>query len=473
MSLPPMLFRAALTSALALALAGCREDVGRDISQEPMFVPAAGAELYDLEPAPAWEELPPAPPAPIGRPVAYDDGYGYAERAYAMDRAFYDVPPDYGFAYEDADPWVWRTDDDYMMFVELIDGGYRRYYYEPGADYPYFIRDPHYGYGFDRGGALVTVYNPSGVLLPYDYLADGAIRAGRYRGRGRVLYETAVHERRLPIVREAWLSRRPTLVASQRPWMEAAVRQKDWRKYRERHDHREIRQFVGERERRKAVIARAERQDFRQAAARAHDVRESRRDERSDERERRAERGAPRLEHAVREERVRPERPERPARVSVERDQVRAAREARPERVARGEGRKEDRPARIEPRREQRSVAARAPRPERVARADDRREGREAPAARVERRRDEQVKVAAPSRPEQRATRPEVRQGDRRPDRAERRAPKPDQQAEQRRVERPARAERNERGRPERAEQRAEAPTRDRGGERGGKPPKD
>ncbi|MDF2900150.1 MAG: hypothetical protein K0Q62_209 [Phenylobacterium sp.] len=476
MSLPPMLFRAALTSALALALAGCREDVGRDISQEPMFVPAAGAELYDLEPAPAWEELPPAPPAPIGRPVAYDDGYGYAERAYAMDRAFYDVPPDYGFAYEDADPWVWRTDDDYMMFVELIDGGYRRYYYEPGADYPYFIRDPHYGYGFDRGGALVTVYNPSGVLLPYDYLADGAIRAGRYRGRGRVLYETAVHERRLPIVREAWLSRRPTLVASQRPWMEAAVRQKDWRKYRERHDHREIRQFVGERERRKAVIARAERQDFRQAAARAHDVRESRRDERwerSDERERRAERGAPRLEHAVREERVRPERPERPARVSVERDQARAAREARPERIARAEGRKEDRPARIEPRREQRSVAARAPRPERVARADDRREGREAPAARVERRRDEQVKVAAPSRPEQRATRPEVRQGDRRPDRAERRAPKPDQQAEQRRVERPARAERNERGRPERAEQRAEAPTRDRGGERGGKPPKD
>jgi hypothetical protein len=493
MSLPPMLFRAALTSALALALAGCREDVGRNISQEPMFVPAAGAELYDLAPAPTWEELPPAPPAPIGRPVSYDDGYGYAERAYAIDRAFYDIPPDYGFAYEDADPWVWRTDDGYMLFVEPISGGYRRYYYEPGASYPYFIRDPDYGYGFDRGGILVTVYNPSGGLLPYDYLDDGAIRAGRYRGRARVLYETAVYERRLPIARETWISRRPTLVASQRPWMEAAVRQKDWRKYRERHDHREIHQFVGERERRKAVIARAERQDFRQAAARAHDVRESRRDEASErdrwgDQERRAERGAPRLEHAVREERVRPERPERRARVSVERprgDQTRPAREARPERLDRAEGRREDRPARIEPRREERPVAARAPRPERVARADDRREGREAPAPRVERRRDEQVKVAAPSRPE-RAARPDVRQEERRPDRVERRAPKPDQQAEQRRVERPARAERNERGRPERAELRAEAPARAKpearqraerpeapARDRGGKSPKD
>lgn len=468
MPLRPTHFRVALTSALALVLAGCRDEVRPDVAPEPMFVPAAGAELYDLQPAPAWEELPPAPPAPIGRPVAYDEGYGYAERAYAMDRAFYDVPPDYGFAYEDADPWVWRTDDDYMLFVEPVSGGYRRYYYEPGADYPYFIRDPDYGYGFDRGGVLVTVYNPSGVLLPYDYLDDGAIRAGRYRGRGRVLYETAVYERRLPIVREAWLSRRPTLVASQRPWMEAAVRQKDWRKYRERHEHREIRHFVGERERRKAVIARAERQDFRQAAARAHDVRESRREERwkrSDERERRAERKAPRLEHAVHEERGRSERserperparvPERPARVNVERpraDQARPAREARPERVARAEARKEARPARVEP------------------------------------RRDEQVKIAAPSRPE-RAARPHGRQEDRRPDRVERRAPKPE--AAQRRVERPARAERAERERPGRAELRAEAPARakpqarqraerpeaparggERGGERGGKSPK-
>ena len=494
MSLRPMLFRAALTSALALTLAGCREDAGPDLSQEPMFIPAAGAEI--LEPAPAWQELPPAPPAPVGRPVAYDDGYGYAEQAYAMDRAFYDIPPDYGFAYEDAEPWVWRTDDDYMMFVEPISGGYRRYYYEPGASYPYFIRDPDYGYGFDRGGILVTVYNPSGGLLPYDYLDDGAIRAGRYRGRARVLYETAVYERRLPIARETWVSRRPKLVASQRPWMEAAVRQKDWRKYRERHDHREIRKFVGERERRKAVIARAERDDFRRVASTARDDRDQRGkvSERGrwgeSERERRA---APRLEHAVGKERARPERPERPARVSVERPRgelARPAREARPERISRSESRSDVRPARVEQRREERR--AEAPRPDRAPRAEGRKEGKEAPA-RVERRRDDQLKAARPER----VARSESRQEDRRPARVERQAPhaRPDGQARtERRAERPARAETNDRGRPQRPERRAEAPAgdrsagkpevrkrveraeasgRDRGGERGGKPSKD
>lgn len=254
----------------AIILAGCREEAAVR-PPEPLFVPAGGAAAYLPTLAPAWQDLPSAPPAPV-RHAAYAPDYGYAERAYALDQAFYDAPPDYGVYDLEGEPWAWRSDDGYLMFAEPIDVGYRYYYYEPGHDYPFFVRTPDYGYGYGAGGALLAAYAASGELLPYGRAYELAARAGRYWGRARALYASA-QIRPAPVVYETWLSRRPQLASSREPWMSAAVRAPGWRSYRERHESRDVRHFARERERRSEQVERLERREIRQALRREEPVR--------------------------------------------------------------------------------------------------------------------------------------------------------------------------------------------------------
>ena len=264
--------RAALmiSGLAALILTGCREEASVR-PREPLFVPADGAAAYLPPLAPAWQDLPPAPPAPLRR-AAYAPDYGYAERAYAIDQAFYDAPPDYGVYGMEGEPWAWRSDDGYQMFAEPIDAGYRYYYYEPGHDYPFFVRTPDYGYGYGAGGLLLAIYAASGDLLPYDQAYVLAPRAGRYWGRGRTLYSSA-RIRPEPVVYETWLARRPVLTASREPWMRAAIVEPQWRGYRERHASRELRHFARERDRRVEQVDRLERREIRQALRREQPVR--------------------------------------------------------------------------------------------------------------------------------------------------------------------------------------------------------
>src|SRR3990167_11035385 len=95
-----------LSSALLLTLAACKPESGSRAVTEPLFVPSDGA--YEMSFAPGWSDLP-AYQAAVGRPR--DDGYGYAERAYAVDRAFYQSPPAHAFAYDAAQPWASETQD--------------------------------------------------------------------------------------------------------------------------------------------------------------------------------------------------------------------------------------------------------------------------------------------------------------------------------------------------------------------------
>ena len=117
----------------------------------------------DNPPAPAAYDFASAPPALIeaNAPAGYD-GYALAERAHAFDRVTYQEAPSYGFRYGDEERWAWRTADDYSMYAEPYDDGYRNYYYAPGADYPYFIRDDDYGYGYGPDGRLIVVYDSYG-----------------------------------------------------------------------------------------------------------------------------------------------------------------------------------------------------------------------------------------------------------------------------------------------------------------------
>lgn len=425
--MPSRRYAVMLSGVAAMALAGCREDVAR--TPEPLFVPAATAEAYGLPLAPEFEALPPAPPAPV-QMAAYQPDYGYAERAYAMDQAFYEAPPDYGFSYVDAQPWAWRSHDGYEMFVEPIDDGYRYYYYEPGAEYPFFVRAPDYGYGYGEGGVLTVVYSTAGAILPYGYLDDQAPRAGRYWARAHSLRSAARH-RPAPVVYDAWLLRRPTFVASQSPWMQAAVREDKWRRHRDRQEAKEIRKFERERERRADALARMERDEVRQALRRQESD-DGRRlvafdRDRRERADRRAERDA-RL-------------PERVAVAQADRREDRERRadrrdEPRREHIARRDTR-EDRPDRAERRNEgrvERREAERAERKSQATRQADQR--REARVERLERRRaDERARE-----PGQRMAR--VDREERRPIKVEERAGRGNREPQARNVrERPTRKE--------------------------------
>lgn len=446
-----------LSGAAALALAGCREDAPS--APEPLFVPASTSLAYDVPPP---GEVVTDPAQPLVRA-----DYSYAERAYALDRAFYDAPPDYGFSYAEADPWAWRSMDGYEMYAEPIDDGYLYYYYEPGADYPFFVRSPHYSYGYDPGGIVTVVYSSSGVIVPYAYRDRRFDYADRYWKRARDL-RVAAYRHHEPIVRETWIQRRPAFIASQRTWMKAAVERPEWRRYRERDRDREIRRFDKERERRVEIARRFGHGDARPVRVRDDDDRRPaflgprseppRRDQR-DDRPRGFERREPRpdvqrarieqrQEHPSR--RPRAEQPDRSARAERIAKVEPVRREPRSERMERGKPRPEhraERPVRPDrearPERAARGEAARRdmPRPERAERGTPRQEHRAERPDRSER----QVREARLTR----ADRPERGAPERRPDRVER--PSAQQAARQERQ--PRQVARQERApRPEQAQ---------------------
>lgn len=260
----------------ALALSACREDE-RPASTAVGYGVPPSALAYDPTLAPPVDALPATTPAPVGRLVSNKNGYAWAERAYAMDRAFYDAPPDYGFAYDDVEPWVWESEDRWSMYAEPISNGYRYYYYEPGADRPYFVRDDHYGYGYDNAGRLVTLYTAAGVLLPNSYMGGRAEMAGRYWRRAQEMRQASGRAHRQRVAEERWLSRQPVFVRSQANWFNAAQQRDEWRSYRARDEARDQRRFEGERHRREAAIARLQNAELRRAEGFRENDRDGRR----------------------------------------------------------------------------------------------------------------------------------------------------------------------------------------------------
>ena len=249
--------RLAAAGAVALALAACDDrGGGRMDAPEP-------APLADLS---AMEALPYAPPAR----VAYREpaqGYAWAERAYGLQRAVYDTPPDYGFDYGGLEPLAWETEDDWAMYAEPWDEGYRYYYYEPGADYPYFVRDDDYGYGYDAGGVLVAVFDTGGRYLPVDVVYRVAPMAGRYYARGHDLRSAAQRGRRIQVTDQAWAQRAPQVIRTADPWLRAARDDRGWRAWRDRDQDRELRRFEPEAARRAVRTQQWREQDDRRETA--------------------------------------------------------------------------------------------------------------------------------------------------------------------------------------------------------------
>ncbi|HXQ47980.1 MAG TPA: hypothetical protein VN806_15285, partial [Caulobacteraceae bacterium] len=155
-----------LAAASVLAVAGCNQaTTPTSVSSAPAplaALPLAESAAPPIAPAPVADQLPPAPAARVGALANPGDVYAYADNADAMNAGFGDAPPDYAVDYNGGRPWVWQGDDQSARIAEsLADGANRYYYYEPGQDAPYLVRDEGYSYGFD-GGVLVVIYGPDG-----------------------------------------------------------------------------------------------------------------------------------------------------------------------------------------------------------------------------------------------------------------------------------------------------------------------
>lgn len=250
-----------LSTALAavLVLAGCNRAPEADgnataamvLPELPATLPLDPGPAGAIDVAPAVSDLPEAPPLRLAQVADPADAYGYADAAYGYDAALADSPPDYAFDYADADPWAWQAYDGSTMFAEPIDDGYRYYYYRPGADEPYFIRDPYYSYGF-AGGMLAAVYALDGGIVPYGDYGPRLGYASRYYARGRDLYLAGRRAQRRPVIAGVWLARRPVILASRERWGAGRERQPLWASYHRANQPRLQRYWEPERVRRAA-----------------------------------------------------------------------------------------------------------------------------------------------------------------------------------------------------------------------------
>ena len=235
---------------MSVGLAGCdqKKNVPAQATNEPALPLTAGPATAIVA-APAASALPSAPRVRVVHIANQSDGYAYVDRAYEMSSAIGQAPPDYGFDYEGVHPWVWRSSNREVRLVEPVEGGYRYYYYRPGADEPYLVRDPSYSYGFSDG-QLVTVYDNEGRLLPPDYIDQRADDAGRYLARATALYQASLQSERRSVNAANWAARRAALDAERSRWEAQQNQQDAWRSYHAQHEAEDQAYWRGEHDQR-------------------------------------------------------------------------------------------------------------------------------------------------------------------------------------------------------------------------------
>lgn len=242
-----------------LALGACQKGAQNAATQPVTATPAAALPLATAAPPPVAAAPPASALPPSSRPVGYApraprERYRYINDAYAMGDAFGDAPPDYAVDYDGTRPWVWRSDNGAYRVVERLPQGERDYYYEPGADQPYFISDPDYGYAYDHG-VLVAAYDARGAALSDRIARERADDAARYWTRARALHRAALNQPRQSAYAADWRERAPDFQRQRRQWAEQAHEDADWRDWHDSHADEEQRQWGRERDQREAYTA--------------------------------------------------------------------------------------------------------------------------------------------------------------------------------------------------------------------------
>ena len=245
-------------AAAAFGVAACKPALQEAVDQNAP-APAAALPLSDAAaapgaPAPLASQLPPAPPLRVGSSGPPLERYAYADRADYLNDAFGDAPPDYAFDDNQVSPWVWRSDDGYTRVVEPLANGDRYYYYEPGADRPFLVRDPDYAYGYD-GGGLAVVYDSRGRALADEAARARADYAARYLARAVVLFSLSQRDHR-PVARNNWNARREVITTEYTRWSGFRAADPDWRAYHDAHAPHEQTRWAPEMYRRRAEAAR-------------------------------------------------------------------------------------------------------------------------------------------------------------------------------------------------------------------------
>ena len=240
--------------ALALLTAGCNRAAAPAASAPPLDALPLTDVSSPVPPAPAAGALPAAPPARIARIAQPSEAYAYLDRADRTSAAYSEAPPDYAVDYRGSRPWVWRGGDGSERVVEITPDGQRDYYYEAGAQQPYFVQDGDYGYAYS-GPSLVEVYGPGGAIEPYGFAERRAALAGRYLAWGAGLYAASLHQPRLPAEQARWEAQRYALDARRSAWAADRSRVQAWSAYHDAHAAEDA-HWAAERDRRNSEIAR-------------------------------------------------------------------------------------------------------------------------------------------------------------------------------------------------------------------------
>ncbi len=253
---------AATALTLAMGLTGCGRPAqdansataAATLPPLPGALPLATGPVAPSAPAPSVAALLGRTPAQRARLADPGARYAYLDRAYGQSAAADVAPPDYVFDYGGVRPWAWDAGDRSREIIEPVPGGYRYYYYSPGADAPYLVRDPDYVYAYD-GPALVAVFDREGRALPPDPGYDQALYAGRYLTRARALYAASLQANRSSVIAADWAAHRAEVAAARSEWAAQQARQAEWRAYHAEHQAEEQNYWQGERARREAAAA--------------------------------------------------------------------------------------------------------------------------------------------------------------------------------------------------------------------------
>ncbi len=172
------------------------------------------------------------------RPAASADeaDYYWIDNADALADAIGDSPPDFTFAYDDGEPWGWRTSTGHEVYAEpLGDGAIRYYYYfEPDSDVPFLVQDSRFTFGY-RDARLAVVYDSDGRVLPRGEGNLQVALATRLYRRGRALRDAAqVEDNWDSIDASYWAQQIPTVVELRLRWSSGKSRYDGWKRWRGR-----------------------------------------------------------------------------------------------------------------------------------------------------------------------------------------------------------------------------------------------
>lgn len=172
-------------------------------------------------------------PPPVYSADESPDAYSYIDRADSLWDAIGNAPPDYAFAFEDAEPWAWELQSGDSIIVEETPHGIQTYYFDPEAEGPFLAVRPGMSFGFS-GETVAVVYGPDGGAMPR---ADGAAHLEEgvaLYARARQVRRAMLQRQRREVDSQAWIDTSPLIWGSVLIWDEGRRRHPGWHRHHER-----------------------------------------------------------------------------------------------------------------------------------------------------------------------------------------------------------------------------------------------